>query len=323
MAKCSRRRSGLAAVTAGLGLALLAGPAPAQNAPPEFHFTPTARPAEAPQEFPLYPGAAPGSESARQVESWARMSVGAADPGGAVVRNVTRPTYSVFRPAQGKATGAAVILAPGGAFLSLAMETEGWMAARWLADHGVTAFVLKYRLNETAPDTQAFMAQVGATMAKVAQPGNRPPDIAHEKATADGEAMVRLVRARAAEFGVDPRRIGFVGFSAGAMTALSVALADAPGAEPDFVGLIYPPMTPVAPPPDAPPAFVALARNDSLFGRSGFGLVESWHAAGKPVELHFYDGGDHGFGMRRLGTTSDHWIDEFYWWMQARGLLKS
>lgn len=317
-----RRRLIAAGLTAGLSLAMLAGPALAQTAPPEFHFIPTPRPADAPQEYPLYPGVAPGSEGAKQVESWARLSVGSGDPGGMVARNVTRPTYSVFRPEPGKANGAAVILAPGGAFLSLSMETEGWMAARWLADHGVTAFVLKYRLNETAPDTQAFMAQVGATMAKATRSGSRAPDIEHQMATADGQAMVRLLRARAAEFGVDPHRIGFVGFSAGAMTALSVALADAPGAEPDFVGLIYPPMSSVAPPADAPPAFIALARNDGLFGRSGFGLVESWHAAGKPVEFHFYDGGDHGFGMRRLGTTSDHWIDEFYWWMQARGLLK-
>ena len=322
-------RLGKTALGALLGLTMLGGPALAEGAatgamtpPPGFRFTPAPKPTDAPQEFPLYAGAAPGSEGARQVESWAVLSVGG-DSGGAQVRNVTRPTYSVFRPAPGKATGAAVILAPGGGFLSLSMETEGWAAARWLADHGVTAFVLKYRLNETAPDTQAYMAQVAAMFAKGAQSDrNHPPEIEHHLATEDGQAMVRLVRARAAEFAIDPHRVGFVGFSAGAMTALSVTLADAPGAVPDFVGLLYPPMNVVSPPADAPPLFVGLARNDGLFGHSGFGLVESWHGARKPVEFHFYDAGDHGFGMRRLGTTSDHWIDEFYWWMQARGLLK-
>ena len=321
----ARTRMTATALSLALAATMLGGGALAQSpppaGPPQFHFTPGPRPATAPQEFPLYPGVAPGSETARQVESWAVLSVGG-DSGGAVARNVTRPTFSVFKPAPGTATGAAVILAPGGGFLSLSMETEGWMAARWLAEHGVTAFVLKYRVNETAADPQAFMAQVGRMFATAARAdAAQPPDITHDLATADGRAMVRLVRARAAEFGIDPHRVGFVGFSAGAMTALSVTLADAPGAAPDFVGLLYPPMTRVTPPADAPPLFVGLARNDGLFGHAGFGLVESWHAAKKPVEFHFYDGGDHGFGMRKLGTTSDHWIDEFYWWMQARGLL--
>lgn len=310
-----------AALAAALAAPVQAQPAPAAG-PPAFRFIPSPRPAGAPEEHALYPGVAPGSESARQVETWAVLSAPDGSS-GAVVRNVTRPTYSVFTPPPGKATGAAVILAPGGGFLSLSMETEGWMAARWLADHGVTAFVLKYRLHETAPDTQAFMAQV-AEMFRLGAQADRdhPPAIEHHLATADGQAMVRLVRARAAEFGVDPHRIGLVGFSAGAMTALSVALEHDAASRPDFVGLLYPPMSGVSPPADAPPLFVALARDDGLFGHSGFGLVESWQAAGKPVELHFYDGGDHGFGMRHLRTTSDHWIDEFWWWMQARGLAK-
>jgi acetyl esterase/lipase len=247
-------------------------------------------------------------------------------PGGApaaVVRNVTKPTYSVFLPEPSKATGAAVIIAPGGAFLSLSMMTEGWAAARWLADHGVAAFVLKYRTDKTPSNTAAFMAEVGQIFSKSAQlgPDDSPP-VTDPFAIPDGQAMVRLLRRDASRFHIDPRRVGFIGFSAGAMTALGVTLADEPTSRPDFVGLLYAPMNRVSVPADAPQAFVALASNDGLFGKQGFGLVESWRLAGRSIEFHYYEAGDHGFGMRHLGTTSDHWIDEFYWWLEARGLLK-
>jgi acetyl esterase/lipase len=314
-----KRLTGLSARTLALGALLLcAGAAQAQGG---FHLDPTPRPANAPAELPLYPGVAPGSEGATQVEVWDRLSMGPADS-GAIVRNVTRPTYSVFLPDPAKATGAAVILAPGGAFLSLSMQTEGWMAARWLADHGVAAFVLKYRVNPTPADTGAFMAAVDRIMGEAAHGGGTgAPDLQDRFAIEDGQAMVRRLRADAARYHIDPHRIGFVGFSAGAMTALRVTLADAPASRPDFVGLIYPPMDRVAVPADAPQLFVALASNDMLFGHSGFGLVQAWRDAQKPIEFHYYDAGDHGFGMRHQGTTSDHWIDEFYWWLQGRHLL--
>lgn len=306
------------ATTVAATLLLCAGAAQAQGG---FHLEPTPRPADAPAESPLYPGVAPGSAGAAQVEVWDRLSMGGGDS-GAIVRNVTRPTYSVFPADPAKATGAAVILAPGGGFLSLSMQTEGWMAARWLADHGVTAFVLKYRTNPTPADTGAFMAKVGEMFKDAAQSGPaRPPAVSDPFAIQDGQAMVRLLRAQAPRWHIDPHRIGFVGFSAGAMTALGVTLADESASRPDFVGLLYPPMNRVAVPADAPQAFVALASNDGLFGRSGFGLIEAWHEARRPIEFHFYDAGDHGFGMRQLGTTSDHWIEEFYWWLQGRHLL--
>jgi acetyl esterase/lipase len=300
-------------------LALL-GPATAQP-PPAFHFTAISRPADAPPEYPLYPGVAPGSEGARQVELWERIETVGSDRSDVVVRNVVRPTYSVFLPDPAKATGAAVILAPGGGFQMLAMTTEGWQAARWLADHGVAAFVLKYRTDETPADPAAFVAATAKIFtAKV--DADHPPPVGDPFAVPDGQAMVRLLRRDAARFKIDPHRIGFVGFSAGAMTALGVTLADEPASRPDFVGLIYPPMNRVSVPADAPQAFMALASNDGLFGHSGFGLVESWRKAERPIEFHYYEAGDHGFGMRRLGTTSDHWIDEFYWWLEARGVLK-
>jgi acetyl esterase/lipase len=292
----------------------------AHAADPQFGVAAVARPAEAPAELPLYPDAK-GGQGTSGAEIWDRLST-PDGTSGYIVRDVTQPTYSAFLPDPTKATGAAVILAPGGAFLSLSMETEGWQAARWLADHGVAAFVLKYRLNPTPSDTGAFMATVGATMKAAAEAGpGKVPEVRDSYALLDGQQMVRVLRHDAARWRIDPHRIGFVGFSAGAMTALSVTLADEPASRPDFVGFIYPPMASVAVPADAPQAFVGLASNDMLFGHAGFGLIQAWRDAERPIEFHYYEAGDHGFGMRRLGTTSDHWIDEFYWWMQARHLL--
>jgi acetyl esterase/lipase len=172
-----------------------------------------------------------------------------------------------------------------------------------LADHGVAAFVLKYRVSETQAET-----------------GDRS-NPARQLAIDDGKAAVKLVRSRAREWGVDPRRIGFLGFSAGAIVALQTALADDRSARPDFVAPIYGPMDRVDVPPDAPPLFAAIAADDQRFGGHGFGLVEAWIAAKRPAELHVFAKGGHGFGMNSLGTSSDHWIDEFYWWMQASGFL--
>lgn len=295
--------------------AFLAAPALAQ-APEDFVFKPLSTPAQT-DAVPLYAGTPPGSEGARQVEQWDDLF------GMRFARNVTRPTITPFLPPPGKATGAAVIVAPGGAYLMLSMDSEGYLVARWLADHGIAAFVLKYRVDESPADTAAFKAMGDARFGAAAKAGaDKAPPIRQPLAVADAQQALRLVRARAGEWGVDPSRVGMIGFSAGAMTVLEATLQARPGEAPAFVAPIYGPMTAVDVPAAAPPLFTALAANDPLFGRSGFGLVEAWQKAGKPVELHFYETGDHGFGMRRVGGTSDLWIDEFYAWMTARGLLE-
>ena len=112
-----------------------------------------------------------------------------------------------------------------------------------------------------------------------------------------------------------------IGFSAGAMTTLSTALRNDPAARADFIGTIYGPLGEVQVPHDAPPLFVAIAADDPLLGGGGFGLITAWRAAKAPVELHYYERGGHGFGMRHQSLTSDLWVEQFYAWMQARGLL--
>jgi beta-glucosidase len=304
------------------GLVLSTGMAGQSPQTPQRQMLPPLAQIEAPAEsnaIPLYPGAAPGSERTMPVERWETFP----GPNARVVRNVTRPTLTPFLPPEGKGTGAAMIVAPGGAFVMLSIDSEGYDVARWLADHGIAAFVLKYRLRPTSPDPQAFFGELAAIMKGV---GNRNPGAAAEapqataEATADGQAAIALVRSRAREWGIDPSRVGFVGFSAGAMTALSVALAPDASRRPDFVAPIYGPMSHQAVPAGAPPLFTAVAADDPLFGGSQADLVHDWLAAKRPAELHVFERGGHGFGMKTQGSSSDHWIQEMLWWMQAKGL---
>jgi acetyl esterase/lipase len=304
-------------LTKPLFAVLLATAAPVAAQAPSMPAFPPLVPIAAPHvpnEIPLETGGVPGAVAP---ESW--FSIG----GKATARNVVRATLTPVLPDPDKATGAAVIVAPGGAFLMLSMDNEGWPVARWLADHGIAAFVLKYRLDPTPADLSAFDKAVAARMgAAVTGPGQQVNVRTPPEAIADGAAAVRLVRQRAHEWGVDPTRVGFLGFSAGAMTALQVALHAPAGEKPDFVAPIYGPMSAVDVPTDAPPMFAAIAADDPLFGNSGYALIDSWHHAGKPVELHVYQAGGHGFGMGAAGTTSGDWITSFYHWMSVNGWLK-
>ncbi|WP_342366486.1 alpha/beta hydrolase [Sphingomonas sp. CFBP 13706] len=237
-----------------------------------------------------------------------------------VVRNVVRPTLEAVLPDPAKATGAAVIVAPGGGFAMLAMDNEGWPVARWLADHGIAAFVLKYRLNQTPPKEADFLVEVGKIFAAAAK-GETRPAIREDRATTDMLAALQTVRHNAAGWKIDPNRVGAIGFSAGAMTTMQTVMTAPEKAGPAFFGYIYGPMLPVTVPAKAPPMFAALAIDDGLFGKQGFGIVDAWRKAGRPVELHAYERGDHGFGMGRAGTTTMLMMDEFRLWLDSRGLL--
>ena len=123
----------------------------------------------------------------------------------------------------------------------------------------------------------------------------------------------------AAQWKIDPERIGMVGFSAGAMLTMATALVGE-NAKPAFIGNIYGPLASVTVPADAPPLFVALAADDPFFGRGGYGLIDSWRAAGRPVEFHLYEQGGHGFGMYPKETTSTGWFDAFVSWLAMHGM---
>jgi acetyl esterase/lipase len=258
----------------------------------------------------LYPGAAPGSEGAAQTELWEQQG------NERRARNVTVPVLIPVLPAAGKANGTAVVILPGGAFRRLAMDKEGLGVAKLLAEQGVSAYVLKYRLVET-PASRDDMVR---DMRKEIASGKPIPTF--PLAVADGLRAMQIVRENAGRWGLRSDRVGMIGFSAGAMTTLEVVLAPAPARRPDFAAIIYGPMGGRPVPGDAPPLFVALAADDPLFAHGDFGLVSAWHKAGKPVELHFFGQGGHGFGMARQGLTSDLWADQFLAWMRMRGLIE-
>ena len=251
--------------------------------------------------------------------------------GSRFARNVTVATLTPFLPDPSKASGAAVIVAPGGGFRVLSMENEGSNVARALADHGVAAFVLKYRLNPTPANLDEFArtpmgpppgAPAGAPPATRPSPaqmaGRLTPQIA------DANAAFALVRANAAKWHVDPDRIGMIGFSAGAMLTMAATLNNPDGnAKPAFIGNIYGPLSAVDVPPDAPPLFAAVAADDPLFGQRDFGLIEAWRKAKRPVEFHYYEQGGHGFGMYDKETTSTGWFDAYVKWLGMHGYLKS
>lgn len=293
-----------------LAALLLMAAAPAAAQPP----IPT--PASAPEEpdaLPLYPA---DGRARNRDEDWQRFGAAYA------VRNVTRPTITPFLPAPGKATGAAVVVVPGGAFMALALQHEGWNVARWLADHGIAAFVLKYRLNKTPHDLAAAIVFIDERMRALLKEPGIPPALSEPRATDDALAALKMVHARAGEWGVEPHRVGMIGFSAGAMTTMNAALEGRGEDRPAFIGYIYGPMQARAVPADAPPMFAAIAVDDSLFGNQPWAIVDCWRSAKRPVEFHAYERGDHGFGMGWAGTTTQGLLPQFQAWMAMHGWTK-
>lgn len=233
------------------------------------------------------------------------------------VRNIAQASVLPVLPAIGKATGEAAVIFPGGGFMTLSYDWEGVKIAQVLANRGIAAFVVKYRLIPTPRDETAFKAFYDKRMsAWVGKPGERLNITVPTYAIEDGKAAMALVRSRAKEWKVDPNRVGVMGFSAGAVIALRVATGSTEQQRPAFAALLYPPMESIQVPSDAPPAFVAMALDDPLSGRAGFGLIKSWMLAGRPIEFHAYQKGEHGFSLGREGTTTLGWIDQYMSWLQ-------
>ncbi|MEO3690170.1 alpha/beta hydrolase [Roseateles paludis] len=246
--------------------------------------------------------------------------------GEPMVHNVTTATLTPFLPEPGKATGAAVLVAPGGGFRWLSINNEGWKVAKALADRGVAAFVLKYRLIPTPDNIPGLTASMNNMFAAVgagspaSAPPARPPAFSLDNQLQDAEAAYALIVSRAKEWGVDTSRIGMMGFSAGAGLTMHSTL-NSKTMKLAFIAPIYGGMGPVEVPKDAPAMFTAIATNDFLF-KGQFGVVKSWFEAGRPVEFHLYQNGGHGFGMGYPGNTANGWFPVFMHWMDVNGWLK-
>jgi acetyl esterase/lipase len=255
------------------------------------------------QTVNLWPGIAPGSEAWKQKE----MSV-SDTPIGTVIFNVVTPTLTAYLPDKTKATGTGVIVAPGGAFVALAIDLEGNSVARWLQERGIAAFVLKYRIVEKKGEG----IPTGLNIAEVSRYG-----------IADGIQALKVVRQHSAEWGVASDRIGFLGFSAGAMVASGALLQPDAAGRPNFAAMIYGGVGVLpAIPAKLPPMFLAWAQDDDVAIVPIMKLHEALKSAGHKPEVHIFSAGGHGFGLKQQGKSSDHWIDEFYFWLEAQGLTK-
>lgn len=280
--------------------------------------------AEKPFTLDVWPGQPPGENgSVGEEKDMSKPGEGLVG-GKPVIRlgNVSHPTLAVFRPAKEKDTGAAVLIAPGGGYHILAWDLEGEEVAQWLNTLGVTGIVLKYRVPR-----------------RPGQPSDKPPIGPLQ----DAQRALSLVRSKAKEWGVDPNRIGMLGFSAGGHLAAEAATnwdrrayeavdeVDRTSCRPDFLVLIYPaylttkgseslaPEIRVS--RETPPTFFAHAGNDGISVENSVQTYLALKRAGVPAELHVYPTGGHGYGLRRTAEPVTTWPERCEVWLRGRGLL--
>ena len=261
--------------------------------------------ADIPPSIPLWPNGAPGSE-ARKGEAEI------ATPGNLV--NIHNPSIVAYLPAKEKATGAAVVICPGGGHRNLAIDHEGYNVGKWLSDHGIAGFVLKYRLARETNSTYKIETH----------------------ALADGQRAIKLVRSRATEWNINPSAVGIIGFSAGgeiaamAATRPDVDLGNAKDAvdqqksRPDFQGLFYPAIPKdMKVEKDTPPAFMVCGYGDRPNISEGLPeLYLTFKRAGASAELHVYSGAGHGFGLRDSNKSpAGAWPMRFEEWLRDRKFL--
>ena len=217
-----------------------------------------------------------------------------------------------------------MIVAPGGGFTSLVMATEGPGIARRLNQMGIDAFILKYRLVFVQEGKPAKPSKT--VLPGIAADGAQAGQNIRVLASADGRQAVRLLRQRAAEFGVRPDRIGMMGFSAGGYVTVAAVTGPA-DSRPDVAAPIYPAVgfaevseLALTPPAGAPPLFIAVAADDQITGWQGaVDLFVAWRKAGIPAELHVFQKGRHGFFQK--GGGADHFMDRLEEWLRLNGLL--
>jgi acetyl esterase/lipase len=318
--------AGVALIVAALTAAEIPPPRPvpvqAQNTVANGPAIPATPPVESshPTAVLLWPEGAPGFESRKgepENIGWRQES----DIVFPIISNIHNPTITPFLPAKAKSTGCAVIIAPGGGHMFHTIDREGYDLARWLADHGVAAFVLKYRL-----------------MRDQSNPAGTPqPYKAEVHALADANRAIRLIRSRAAEWNVKPDRVGILGFSAGGEVAILAAVRNDAGkgdaadpierlsSRPDFFAPIYPgglgSHDGEVTKEKTPPAFLACAYDDRM-PEQLTAFFNTLRKAGVNAELHIYNSGGHGFGVRPRPLAVTGWPQRFLEWLGDRGMLR-
>jgi acetyl esterase/lipase len=281
----------------------------------------TAAVAAQPPVLDVWPGKPPGETKSLPPEADQTKDTDKLIAGRRIIKlgNVSTPQITVYRPAPDRDTGTAVLIAPGGGFNILAYDLEGTEVAEWLNSLGVTGIVLKYRVPARNPENRWLAA------------------------VQDAQRAVSLVRSRAADWKLDPKRIGILGFSAGGATAGYTALlfgqrqyapvdaTDEVSSRPDFALLIYPGgfvdqktgalYETVKVPENCPPMFIAQAWDDHVTVLNSLLLGAELKKAKVPVAMHLYPTGGHGYGLRRTEEPVTTWPDRAAEWLRHNGWL--
>jgi lysophospholipase L1-like esterase/acetyl esterase/lipase len=240
-----------------------------------------------------------------------------------VVYNVSQPTITAYLPPKELATGTAIVVAPGGAFHTLSINSEGIDVAKWLNSKGIAAFVLKYRVVRSVTDdpVKELMEKMG-DFKKLDEENNTVVPLA----MADGLTAMKYVRDHAKEMDIDPNKIGFMGFSAGGTLTMSVVYNATDENRPNFVAPIYAYAGAIigsTVPTAKTPIFVAVAGDDQLgLMPHSIDIYKKWFDAKQSAELHVYQKGGHGFGMRKQNIPTDTWYERFGEWLKLQGYLK-
>lgn len=283
--------------------------------------TKTAVPAAEP--IPLWPDIAPGDKGDLGEEKDTTKHDSKSDPKKEVIRlgNVSKPTITIFQPAPDKATGAAVIVCPGGGYNILAYDLEGTEVCEWLNSIGVTGILLKYRVPGRGGERYTASLQ-------------------------DAQRAMGIVRSRAKDWKLDPKRIGILGFSAGGHLSAAASTnfetrtyppvdeADKVSCRPDFTILIYPAylivkndVTQLAPEikvnANTPPAFIVMTQDDPVKVENAYGYGLALKNAKVEAELHLYPTGGHGYGLRPSPKAVSGWPQPAADWLKTQGWLKS
>ncbi len=239
-----------------------------------------------------------------------------------LISNVSTPTLQIFRPAPSLNIGTSVVIAPGGGLRVLSINSEGVDVAKWLNTKGITAFVLKYRL---LPENNGGLANETEDNQNASSAMTKKVTKVLELATSDGLNAMSYVRSNAKELGIDPNKIGFMGFSAGGAVTMGVTFNYTITNRPDFIVPVYPWMTVLGTysvPKDAPPMLIICASDDQYdLAHESVDLYSSWTKSGKSAALHMYSKGGHGFGMKTQDLPSDNWIERFYEWALAEKIV--
>jgi hypothetical protein len=302
----------------------------------------------------LYDGPAPGSENWTQKETayeylspiWKEKNI--------ALFNVVEPTLTVFLPSVKKASGTAMVVCPGGGFSALSWDNEGLNVGKKLAEKGIAAFVLKYRISysggtpeevnliartsyggeKRTPESQELTkknAEISRTMTASYSPQPGKVDLnstlardlgnIQYMAGDDGRKAMEYVRQNAAQWNIKTDKIGMIGFSAGGMVTLDVAFNHTAQSKPNVIGVMYGVFGAKGVPADPMPMFMAASQQEALRGAAE--LYASWCGARLPAEIHSFTSANHGFGYRNNGDSVNIWVDLFCNFLKKTGFLEA